>query len=185
MEGTDYTTIDTPDQPTGDKVQITEVFGFGCIHCSDLQPDLAKWEKTLPSDVQFSYLPGPFGGMPDPFMHAFYAAQAMGVEEKSHDSVFKAVFTDKSIGGPDDIPKFYAGFGVDPKVFGSTMQSFAVNARVAAATDQVTRWGITGTPTIVVDGKYRVGESRATGAEGMFHTIAWLVAKQRPEHAKH
>jgi thiol:disulfide interchange protein DsbA len=185
VEGTDYTTIDTPDQPTGDKVQVTEVFGFGCIHCSDLQPELATWKKTLPPDVQFNYLPAPFGGMPDQFMPAFYAAQAMGVEEKSHDAVFKAVFTDKTIAAPDDIPKFYAQFGVNPTVFASTMKSFAVKAKVAAATDQAMRWGITGTPSIVVDGKYRVPELTAGGAQGMFHTIEWLVAKQRPLHAKH
>ena len=184
-EGTDYNTIDTPDQPTGNQVQVTEVFGYGCIHCSDLQPELSKWKKTLPSDVQFNYLPGPFGGLPDGFMRAFYAAQAMGVQEKSHDGIFKAVHVDKRVATVDDIPKLYADYGVDPKTFASTMQSFAVTAKVAAATDQAQRWAIQGTPTIVVDGKYRVLESKDGGSVAMFHTVEWLVAKQRPEHAKH
>jgi len=185
VEGTDYTTIDSPDEPTGNKVQVTEVFGYGCHFCSGLQPDLAKWKKTLPSDVQFNYLPGPFGGLPDGFMRAFYAAQAMGVQEKSHDSIFKAVFVDKRVATADDIPKLYADYGVDPKAFASTMQSFAVSAKVNAATDQAMRWGITGTPTIVVDGKYRVQLITATGPRGMFHTVEWLIARQRPLHAKH
>jgi hypothetical protein len=47
------------------------------------------------------------------------------------------------------------------------------------------RWGILGTPTIVVDGKYRVQELTTTGSRAMFHTVEWLVAKQRPEHARH
>jgi thiol:disulfide interchange protein DsbA len=185
VEGTEYTTIDTPDQPTGNKVQLTEVFGYGCHFCSGLQPDLAKWKKTLPSDVQFNYLPGPFGGLPDGFMRAFYAAQAVGVQEKRHDSIFKAVFVDKRVATADDIPKIYADYGVDPKIFASTMQSFAVSAKVKAATDQAMRWGITGTPTIVVDGKYRVQLLTATGPQGMFKTVEWLVARQRPLHAKH
>jgi thiol:disulfide interchange protein DsbA len=185
VEGTDYTTIDIPDHPTGDKVQVTEVFGYGCHFCSNLQPDLAKWKKTLPPDVQFSYLPAPFGGLPDGFMRAFYAAQALGVQEKSHDNIFKAVFVDKRVASADDIPKLYADYGVDPKVFASTMQSFAVSAKVAAANDQAMRWGISGTPTIVVDGKYRVQELTATGSKAMFQTVEWLVARQRPEHAKH
>jgi len=185
VEGTDYTSIDTPDQPTGNKVEVTEVFGYGCHFCSNLQPDLAKWKKTLPVDVQFNYLPGPFGGLPDGFMRAFYAAQAMGVQEKSHDSIFKAVFVDKRVTTVDDIPKIYADYGVDPKVFAATMQSFAVSAKVKAATDQAMRWGITGTPTIVVDGKYRVQQLTATGAQGMFHTVEWLIARQRPLHARH
>ena len=185
VEGTDFTTIDTPDQPSGNKVQVTEVFGYGCHFCSKLQPDLAMWKKTLPSDVQFNYLPGPFGGLPDGFMRAFYAAQAMGVQEKSHDNIFKAVFVDKRVATTDDIPKLYADYGVDPKIFASTMQSFAVSAKVKAATDQAMRWGITGTPTIVVDGKYRVQQLTATGPQGMFRTVEWLVARQRPLHAKH
>jgi thiol:disulfide interchange protein DsbA len=185
VEGTDYYLIDTPDQASGDKVQVVEVFGYGCIHCADFQPHLIAWKKTMPPDVQFSYLPGPFGGLPDGFERAFYAAQAMGVQEKSHDNIFKAVHVDKRVATADDIPKLYADYGVDPKVFASTMQSFAVSAKVAAANDQETRWGIDGTPTIVIDGKYRVLETRAGGPNGFLHTIDWLIAKQRPEHAKH
>jgi protein dithiol oxidoreductase (disulfide-forming) len=185
VEGSEYTTIDTPDQPTGNKVQVTEVFGYGCHFCANLQPDLAKWKKTLPPDVQFSYMPAPFGGLPDGFMRAFYAAQAKGVQEKSHDGIFKAVFVDKRVTTADDIPKLYADYGMDPTVFASTMQSFAVSSKVAAATEQVKRWGIEGTPTIVVDGKYRVQQLSATGPQGMFRTVEWLVAKQRPLHAKH
>jgi thiol:disulfide interchange protein DsbA len=185
VEGTDYTTIDHPDQPTGDKVQVVEVFGYGCHFCSNLQPDLAKWKKTLPSDVQFSYLPAPFGGLPDGFMRAFYAAQALGVQEKSHDNIFKAVFVDKRVASTDDIPKLYADYGVDPKIFASTMQSFAVSAKVATASDQAMHWGIEGTPTIVVDGKYRVLQLTGAGPQGMFRTVDWLIARQRPKHVKH
>ncbi len=183
-EGTDYALIDTPEQPRGDKVALVEVFGYGCHFCAALQPDLSKWKKTLPADVQFSYLPAPFGGLADPLMRAFYAAQAMGVEEKSHDSIFKAIFDEKRITKAEDIPGFYSAYGINPKTFASTMQSFAVSAKIAAASDQAMRWGIEGTPTIVVDGKYRVLEP-AGGSQAMFHTVEWLVAKQRPLHAKH
>lgn len=185
VEGTDYNVIDTPDLPRGDKIQVTEVFGYSCIHCSDLQPELSKWKKTLPNDVQFNYLPAAFGGIWDAFARAFYAAQAMGIQEKSHDNIFKAVFVDKRITKSDDIPSIYADYGVDPKVFASTMQSFAVSAKVAAAHEQAVRWGVDSTPTLIVDGKYRVQELRAAGPAGMFHTIEWLIARQRSEHAKH
>jgi thiol:disulfide interchange protein DsbA len=189
VEGGDYTTIDTPDQPTGDKVQVTEVFGYGCPHCAKFQPELAKWEKTLPADVQFNYLPAAFGPDPahcwDDFARAFYAAQAMGIQEKSHDSIYKEVFDQHRFNGCQTIPSLYSDFGVDTKVFASTMQSFAVNAKVAAAHEQVVRWGVDGTPTMVVDGKYRVSELVSTGPQGMFRTIEWLIAQQRPLHAKH
>ena len=184
-EGIDYSVIDTPDEPSGSKVQVVEVFGYGCVHCADFQPDLSAWLKKKPADVQFSYLPGPFGGLPDAFERAFYAAQAMGVLEKSHDLIFKAVHQDKRVQTAAAVPNLYKDFGVDPKVFAATMQSFAVSAKVNAGNDQAMRWGVDGTPTVVVDGKYRAQMTRDRGPQGMLHTIDWLVAKQRPAHAGH
>ena len=184
IEGTDYTLIENPDPISGPKVHVVEVFGFGCIHCAKLQPDLVVWEKTLPSYVQFEYLPGPFGGLPDAFSRAFFAAQAMQVETRSHSNIFKAVFDDKRVSTAEDVPALYADYGVDAKVFTATMQSFGVSSKVVAANQQIIRWKIEGTPTIVVDGKYRVMES-AAGPSVMFHTVDWLIARQRHEHAKH
>jgi len=190
VEGTDYFLIDTPDQPSGDKVQVVEVFGYGCPHCNAFQPTLSAWEKKQPADVDFSYMPAAFGpGSPhcwDEFAHAFYTGQAMGVPvSKSHEGIYKAVWDQHRFTGECSvIPSLYADYGVDAKAFASTMQSFAVGAKVAAAHDQETRWGIDGTPTIVVDGKYRVLETGA-GATAFLHTVDWLVAKQRPLHAKH
>jgi thiol:disulfide interchange protein DsbA len=189
VAGTDYFLIDTPDQPNGSKVQVVEVFGYGCPHCNAFQPTLAAWEKKQPADVEFSYLPAGFGpGSPhcwDEFAHAFYTGQAMGVPlSRSHEGIYKAVWDQHRFTGDCAvIPSLYADFGVDPKVFASTMQSFAVSAKVAAAHDQETRWGIEGTPTIVVDGKYRVLET-AAGPAAFLHAVDWLIAKQRPLHAK-
>lgn len=188
VEGTDYFAIDTPDAVTGPKVQVVEVFGYGCPHCNVLAPYLETWEKKLPNDVAFSYMPAAFGPGPahcwDEFARGFYASQAMGVPlSKSHMAVYKAVWDqDRFNEECTNIPKIYADFGLDPKTFASTMQSFAMNARIANAHDQEIRWGVDGTPSIIVDGKYRV--AAATPA-AMLHTVDWLIAKQRPLHAAH
>lgn len=182
VEGTDYVLIDNPDQPSGAKVQVTEVFSYTCIHCSNFQPFLAAWKKTLPSDVQFSYMPAAFGGIWDEWARAFYAAQALHVQEKSHDSIYKAVFVDKRVIKGEDIPAVYADYGVDPTVFASTMQSPAVSAKLAGAHGQEMHWGIQGTPTLIVDGKYRAAMN-ASGPAGLLHTVDWLIARQRAEHA--
>ncbi|HTD27800.1 MAG TPA: thiol:disulfide interchange protein DsbA/DsbL [Xanthomonadaceae bacterium] len=185
MEGVDYQLIEKPDPISGPKVQVVEVFSFGCSHCFEFQPDLANWLKTLPSDVKFAYLPGPFGHLSEEFAHAFYAAESMGVQDKSHDGIFKGIWVEQRVRTADDIPKLYADYGVDPKTFASTMQTFAVSAKVTTASDQEVRWGVSGTPTIVVDGKYRVMMTSAGDPKAMLRTVDWLIAKQRPEHAKH
>jgi len=185
----DYTVIDSPTTNTSDKIQVTEVFGYGCPHCNALQPHLSAWEKKLPNDVQFQYLPAAFGSDPnhcwDDFARAFYAAQAMGFQAKSHDAIYKAVWDEKNpISGCAAIPSIFAKFGSDAKTIAATMQSFAVNAKVAAAHEQVVRWAVESTPTVVVDGKYKVIELTATGPDGMLHTIDWLIAKERQDRAK-
>lgn len=190
QEGKDYTLLETPDIPSGAKVQVTEVFGYGCPHCNALQPHLAAWEKKLPNDVQFSYMPAAFGSDPghcwDQFARGFYAMQAMGVPvSRFHDAVYKAVWDDKKFSGDCSvIPGIFAGLGVDQATFTSTMQSFAITARLGNSHDQALRWGIDSTPTVIVDGKYRVLEQVDSGPDGMLHTIDWLIAKQRPAHAK-
>jgi thiol:disulfide interchange protein DsbA len=166
---------------------VVEVFGYGCPYCAAFQPHLAAWEKTLPADVAFSYLPATFGEGGEhcwnEFARAFYAAQAMGIQARSHDAIYKAKFEQGRIATCEGIAPVYADYGADPQVFASTMHGFAVAGKVSAAHEQVMRWGVEGTPTIVIDGKYRVIPTRSGGPDGMLRTVDWLIAQQRPLHA--
>ncbi|MBS0462652.1 MAG: thiol:disulfide interchange protein DsbA/DsbL [Proteobacteria bacterium] len=184
--GTDYFKIEVATPASGAKVQVVEVFGHGCPICARFQPYLVAWEKKLPADVEFSYLPAAFGPDPehcwDDFARAFFAAQMMGIEAKSHDGIYKAKFEQGRIETCAAIPAAYADYGPDPTVFASTMNSFPVNAKMVADHDQVLRWGVDGTPTMVVDGTWRVVMTRGGGPEGMLRTVDWLIARQRPLH---
>lgn len=182
QEGREYTRLSAPQQmaPTPGKIEVVEVFSYACIHCAHFQPYVDNWKKSLPDDVNFIYMPMSSGGAWEAFGRAFYAAESMGVLEKTHDSLFKAIHIDKRpFKSLSDIAGFYADFGIDPKVFESTMQSFAVNAKIARARQLAPRWMIQGTPTLVVAGKYRVMASPETGFPGMLDTADWLIARER------
>jgi thiol:disulfide interchange protein DsbA len=190
VEGTDYVLIDTPDPIHGRKVEVVEVFGYGCPVCNRFQAPLAKWEKTLPADVAFSYLPAAFGPDAehcwDDFARAFFAARALGVPAKSHDGIYNEVFEQHRLAGCESVPSLWSDYGVDTKTFAARMRAFDIDAKVSAARDQaVTHWGVDGTPTIVIDGRYRVALTQAGGPEGMLRTVDWLIAKQRPLHRGH
>ncbi len=132
--GSDYFLIDNPDHETGQSVSVVEVFGYSCPHCAHFQPYIDAWKKKQPADVKFSYLPAAFGGIWEAFARAYYTAEVMGVLQKSHEGIYNAVHVQqRPITNATDIAALYADYGVDPKVFGSTMQSFAINAKVAAA----------------------------------------------------
>ena len=184
VPGTDYAEIQggQPFDPRNGKVEVVEVFGYVCPACFKFQPLVTAWEKTLPADVRFSYVPAAFGPEWVPYAHAFYVAQSMGLVAKTHDALFNAIHVAQTLPGegkkPDEaaIAKFYGQYGADPKQFADAMHSFAVDAKLNRAKQFMMRSGVQGTPTVVVDGKYRViGKSY----DDMLRITNQLIAQER------
>ena len=185
--GTDYEVISVPQPTYGQgKIEVAEVFSYRCIHCAEFQPSVNVWKKTMPADVRWEYVPGVFGGTWDDFARAFFAAEILGVRERTHDAVFKGVFVDELIktGTPQEIAAMYGRFGVDAAQFLSTMQSFGVTAKLNRAKQFAMRAGVNATPTIIIDGKYRVNVTADRGFEGMLATVNYLIARERAEKAR-
>ncbi|MCB1561142.1 MAG: thiol:disulfide interchange protein DsbA/DsbL [Xanthomonadales bacterium] len=184
VEGQDYFLIENASPlETGDKIEVVEVFSYACPHCADFQPFMDAWKKTMPADVNFQYLPAAFGSTWDDYARAFYTAQVMGILEKTHKAIFKALHVERRpIRGAKAIAAFYGDYGVDPKVFEGTMNSFAVNAKIGRSKQQVPRWQVDGTPSLVVDGKYRVVASKK-GFQHMIDTLNAVIVKARAERA--
>jgi thiol:disulfide interchange protein DsbA len=180
--GTDYEVLETP-QPTWGrgKIEVAEVFGYTCIHCAHLQPELNTWHKTMASDVRFEYVPAAFGGAWDTLGRAYFAAEAMGVREKTHDAVFNAIHVDHVLktASDEEVADLYGSLGVDRDKFLATMKSFGVDAKLAKARQFAMRAGVSGTPTMIINGKYRVSVTRDRGFAGMLSTIDYLVAQER------
>lgn len=183
VAGTDYAVIagGSPFRPGSNKIEVVEVFGYTCPHCATFEPLVSAWAAKLPADVDFVPLAAPFGGYWEPYAKAFYAAQAMGALEQSHDAMFKAIHIDRSLPvqplpTDEQLGEFYARFGVDPKQFASTMSSFAVNARMNQARQFMQRSGANSTPVLIVDGKYRVTGS---SHEDSLRIAEHLIAMQR------
>ncbi|KAF1014793.1 MAG: Thiol:disulfide interchange protein DsbA [Stenotrophomonas maltophilia] len=184
VEGTDYQVITNgqPFQPVAGKVEVVEIFGYVCPACAAFQPLVGPWKAGLPSDVNFVYVPAMFGGTWDNYARAFYAAQTLGVQEKTHEPLYLAIHEKKTLKGEhgtdtvDDIAKFYAGYGVDPKQFAATMGSFAVNAKTNSAKQFAQRSAISGTPSLIVDGKYLV---KGKSFPDMLRITDHLIARER------
>ncbi len=189
MAGTDYLVIDggQPIQPATGKIEVAEVFGYVCPACARFQPLIGPWKAGLPSDVNFVYVPAMFGSMWDDYGRAFYAAEALGVQEKTHDALYSAIHVEQSLKGElgrdsvEDIANFYAKFGVNPKTFADTMGSFSVVAKTNRAKQFAQRSKITGTPSLIVNGKYLV---KGKSYEDMLRIADHLIARERAANAK-
>ena len=178
-EGVDYVTLPAP-LPTfaPGKIEIAEVFSYGCVHCAEFQPFVNTWKKTMAKDVRWEYVPGAFGGHWDRFARAYFAAQILGVQEKTHDAVFKGIFVDRVVktASAEELADLYARLGVDRAKFLATMSSEAVTTKLAKSRDFAQRTGVDSTPTLIVNGKYRVtGKS----FEDNLRIATQLVAQER------
>lgn len=179
VEGTDYVVIANgePFEPANGQVEVVEVFGYTCGHCANFQPMVGAWKARLPADVRFTYVPAPFGGFWIPYAKAYYAAQALGVAEQTHDAMFGALHLSRELpiqnATPEQIGRWYASHAdVDAKEFAATMQSFGIDARLKRAEDFIRRSGVDGTPTLIVAGKYRVtGRSLAENLRIASHLV--------------
>lgn len=184
VEGVDYATIPNgqPFDPANGQVEVVEVFGYVCPACNMFQPTMRAWKAQLPANVRLTYVPAQFGGVWDRYARAYYASDAMGLVPRTHDLLYDAIHLDQTLKGErgqdsvEDIAAFYARFGVDPKQFAATMSSFAIDGKLRKAKQFTERTGIQGTPTIVVDGKYRVlGKTR----EDQIRILDQLVAQEQ------
>lgn len=186
QEGTHYFRVE-PAQPTtapADKVEVIEVFSYACIHCAHFEPIVAEWKKTAPTTVQFSYMPAVFNPTWEVFARAFYAAEVLGIQKQSHEALFKAIHEERRpFRSEQDVAKFFTAYGKTEAQFLDAMKSFGVEMKLNRASQQVPKYGVDGTPTVIVGGKYRITGTSAGGMEKIFDVVKFLVDKELAERA--
>lgn len=181
VEGTHYQKLETP-VPTdsNEKIEVAEVFWYGCPHCYRFKPFVEAWEKTLADDVKFVMLPAALGRSWEPHARAYYALEAMGSLSKVHDALFDALAGEhRSLNTPEAIADFVAGYGVDADKFIKNYNSFGVNARMQQAQSKIRGARITGVPAMLVNGKYKVSASMAGSFEATLKVVNYLISEER------
>ena len=185
----------TPPQPTTtgpQKVEIVEVFSYGCPHCFDFEPHLKKWKAGKPRDAVVTYMPAMFGESQAPAAKLYYTIEELGMVEKLHEKIYDEVHVNHNTAMLSDVglmAKFLATQGVDAKHFQEIFDSFGVANKVSRATQMMRGYRISGTPSVVVNGKYLTGPSMTMGASGVdytrfFNVLDQLIAMEQPKKAE-
>jgi thiol:disulfide interchange protein DsbA len=182
IEGIEYQRV-VPEQPTTvakGKIEVVELFWYGCPHCYRLEPTLKKWLKNKPANVVFFRIPATFNKLWNIHAQAYITASIMGVVEKTHQAFFDSIHKlKKRLDTPQKIADFYASHGVDRKQFLSVFNSFAVKAKLARYRNLMEAYGAKSVPTIVINGKYRTTATMAGGThEALIRVINYLVAME-------
>ena len=180
-EGVSYQLI-VPQQPTSDenKVEVVELFWYGCPHCFRFQPFMERWAKTRPDYVNYVRMPAILRDNWNLLAGAFYTAEALGIVDKIHRPLFDAIHKQRRhIDSEEDLMKFFGEFGVSNEDFKKTFHSFAVNSKVRRADLMTNRYHVHGTPSVVVNGKYIVDPGMAQNDFAtMIKIIDFLIKKE-------
>jgi thiol:disulfide interchange protein DsbA len=165
-----------------DRIQVTEVFWYGCPHCYNLEEPLNTWVAEQPEDVVFQRMPATMGGDWNQHAMAFYAAQELGILDEVHEDFFVAIHEEgSSLTDNDDIADFFSDYGVSEEEARQALTSFGVKSQVNQAHARMRAMQLMGVPALVVDGRYLVTPSSAGSLDNMPEIVGALIEKVREE----
>lgn len=169
--------------PTSDpnKIEVTEVFWYGCVHCYHYSPNVKEWSEKLPEDVVFVRNPSTLGRKQfEVHTRAYYTAKSMNKLDVMHAKLFDAYHKEhKRMTTEREIGDVFEQEGVDREQFRSVFNSFGVISQSMQAQSRNRAYRITGTPSIVVNGKYRIGVESAGSTDAMLEVADFLIEKER------
>lgn len=181
-EGVEYIKI-TPAQPTQvapGKVEVLELFWYGCPHCYKFEPYIKKWLKNKPDAAEFVRTPAAFNPRWKTHAGAYYVAELLNILDKIHGPLFDEIQKNRrGLNTPDSLAEFFSQHGVEKKKFLEIYNSFAVRTRLNRDYGQMKRYGVRSVPTIIINGKYRTTSTLAGGSnEDLIKLINYLVEKE-------
>lgn len=178
QEGRDYERLPTPIR-TADpsRIEVMEAFAYSCIHCFRFENTLKGWAERQQDDVNLVLLPVAWGGVANLHARAFYASRVLKLHDDIHNTIFEEIhIRRRRLGNKEQILKMVEAAGHDAEKYGKVMESFGVNSQLQQAQAKTSALGIRSTPSIIINGKYRV--TPAVGRD-ILAIMDHLVQKER------
>jgi thiol:disulfide interchange protein DsbA len=195
VSGKHYFLIPGPQQVSvaPGKIEVTEAFSYGCPACNLFYPIMEQLKASLPANAEVVFLHASF--IPEEqwpmFQRAYYTAQVLNIAAKTHKAMFDSVWNggELALNDPktrkrkkptlEDAAAFYKRVaGVDTAKFLSVAKGFTVEGKVRRADKLIRGYLVDSTPTIIVNGRYRLTERSAGGKDQLIQLVNWLVAKE-------
>jgi thiol:disulfide interchange protein DsbA len=179
------TQVINTDNPS--KIEVTEIFWYGCIHCYHMDPILNTWVKKLPTDVVFKRVPGLPNPSWAPMAKAFYAMEDLKLSEKLHSALFDAVHKEKMLDPTNEgaiIDWITKKSGFDKTKVEGAFKSFSMNNKLNQAANFFRASGATGVPSFIINGQFITSSTMAGGNEQALKTVDYIVGNIRADKAK-
>ena len=179
--GVHYEIVDNPTSVRDpSRIEVTEVFWFGCNHCYALEPYIARWKKDMPTDVAFIKSPATWNEMLKTHATIYYTAKALGIEQQFVPAAFNTIQNEgRMLTGNTELEYYFRGFDVNKDKYKAVSTSFGVRNAVDQADKKMKQWKVTGVPSLIVNGKYKVSASRVVRTDQLFEVVDFLIEKER------
>jgi len=168
------------------KIEVLEIFWYGCPHCYHMEPELNVWVKKLPADVVFKRMPGLPNASWAPMAKTFYAMETLGVFEKLHEPLFEAIHKSKTLNPADEkaaIAWVTQKSGLDKTKVELAFKSFSINTSLNRAAQTFRASGATGVPSLIIDGKFITSSTMAGGNEQALKVADYIIGNVRADKA--
>ena len=165
-----------------DTIEVREVFSYACPHCYQFQSVLEDWSLLDRDDIDYVPMPAIFNDGMRAHGQLYYTLKSMGMVEKLHPAVFDGIHKEKKkLNKEPAIRAFLVRLGVDEKAFNEMFNSKGVNEQVIRAASLTREYRITGTPALVIDGRYLINARAVGGHPGMLRATEQLIDQIRLE----
>jgi thiol:disulfide interchange protein DsbA len=169
------------------KIEVVELFWYGCGHCHHMETPLNAWIKKLPADVTFKRVPGLPNQSWAPMAKTFYALETLGLLEKLHTPLFDAIHKQKSLNPTDEkgsIEWVTKQSGLDKAKVEEAYNSFSNNANLKRAANLFRASGATGVPSLVINGQFITSSTMAGNNDLALKTADYIITNIRADKAK-
>jgi protein dithiol oxidoreductase (disulfide-forming) len=185
--GTNYQLLAAP-QPTSvpkGKIEVNEIFWYGCGHCYALDPALESWKAEKPDYVEFVRIPVVWGQAHRQHAKLYYTLQALRRPDL-HPKIFEAIHRNGlTLAARDDLEAraqhlaFMTAQGVAEKDFNAAYDSMSVASNVLKAESLTQKYAVENVPVMIVNGKYSTSVSEAGGTSQLLSLINDLAASEK------
>jgi len=181
VEGTDYGVLSRPvNTADPEKIEVNEIFWYGCIHCFRLEPEIHDWRPTLADDVEFLRTPAIWAEVMELHAAMYYANEVLGITEELHQLIFSEMNVERNqLASEAAILSFVGDHGVDPEQYRRALNSFGVSSQVQQARAKMGAYGVRGTPEMVINGKYKLTTQMAGSFPRMLQIADALIEQER------
>ncbi len=179
QEGRHFHAIGSPTSAPTDRVEVIEAFAYPCPACRVFLPIIARWSENLPEHVELTHMPVPLQPGWEVFARVYHTAAVLGLGHDAHEAMFRALHDERrQFRTIEDIAAVYTDFGVSVEEFVSTSQSFAVDNRMRRSRNEIMRFGVRGTPSMIVQGKWRLSPTDFSSYEELLAAVDYLVERE-------